>query len=101
MSKNHILFVHLSKKKKLALIDKSAVLASFLYPLSGIPQVVSAFQGNVDGISLPSWIGFAVFASFFLYHGILHKVKPMIIANMLWLASDILIIGATILYRFY
>ncbi len=49
---NHILHFHISKKKRINFFDKTVVVASFVYPFSGIPQVVQVFNGNVAGVSL-------------------------------------------------
>jgi len=84
---------HISTKTKLSNFDKLAYLASFLYPLSGIYQVVDVLKGNTSGVSIYSWVGFSVFAGLFLVYGLKHKIVPMIISNIIWLAVD----GAVVL----
>ncbi len=79
---------HISTKTKLSDFDKLAYLASFLYPLSGIYQVVDVFKGNTSGVSIYSWFGFSIFAALFLVYGLKHKIVPMIISNIIWLAVD-------------
>jgi hypothetical protein len=89
---NHIIHAHLAKKKQLTLFDKIIILAAFMYPLSGLPQVVEVFNGQTAGVSLWSWVGFICFSGLFLAYGMIHKVAPMIITNVLWLAVDSLVI---------
>lgn len=89
---NPIIHAHLSAKKHLTLFDKIIIFASFLYPLSGMPQVIEVFNGNTAGVSLLSWIGFIGCAGLFLAYGLIHKITPMIITNTLWLAVDGLVI---------
>jgi uncharacterized protein with PQ loop repeat len=89
---NHIVHAHLSKKKRLTSFDKIIILAAFMYPLSGLPQVIEVFNGHADGVSLLSWFGFIGFSALFLTYGLIHKIAPMIITNILWLAVDSLVI---------
>lgn len=89
---NFHLHTHIQKKKKLNTFDVVVIFASFMYPLSGIPQVIQIFQGHTAGVSIISWIGFALFASIFLAYGLKHKVTPMIIANSIWVVVDSLVI---------
>lgn len=89
---NHIVHAHLAKKKKLTLFDRIIILAAFLYPLSGLPQVIEVFNGQTEGVSLWSWLGFMCFSALFLAYGLIHKIAPMIITSILWLAVDSLVI---------
>jgi uncharacterized protein with PQ loop repeat len=80
------------KKRQKQTIDHIVGIASYIYPLTGAPQVISVFQGNIDGVSLISWACFAAFAGLFMTYGIIHKIKPMIVLNFLWLCIDLLIV---------
>lgn len=86
------LHARLAKRKKLTTFDKVIMVAAFIYPLSGLPQVFEVFQGNVSGVSLISWIGFTAFSTLFLIYGIIHQLKPVIITNFLWIIVDVLVI---------
>lgn len=93
MSRQHpIVHAHLAQKKQLTLFDKVIILAAFLYPLSGLPQVIEVFNGQIQGVSLWSWAGFIGFSALFLAYGLIHRIAPMIITNILWLAVDSLVI---------
>jgi uncharacterized protein with PQ loop repeat len=98
MSRYH-LHVHLSKKKKRTILDKIVAVASYIYPLSGIPQLILVYKGEVDGVSVISWISFACFSALFLMYGVVHKIKPMIVLNFLWLSIDILIVLGALTHR--
>jgi len=89
---NYNLHKHIQKKKKLGAFDVIVIIASFMYPLSGIPQVIQIFQGSTDGVSLISWFGFMTFATIFLIYGLKHRVTPMIIANSIWIIIDGLVV---------
>ncbi len=101
MSREHpALLTHLNSKKKRSFFDKFILVAAALYPLSTIPQVIEVFQGDTQGISLTTWVGYVIFASLFLSYGLIHKVKPMIIGNSLWLAVDVLVVAGVLAHRF-
>ena len=96
---NHFLHFHISKKKGLTWLDKSAVVAAFLSPLTGLPQGVQVMKGNVEGVSIMTWIGFTIFNLFFLTYATIHKIKPMQITNGLWLAIDGFVILGLLMHR--
>ena len=89
---NYVFQKHIQKKKKITAFDAVVIAASFMYPLSSIPQVIQIFQGSTDGVSLLSWASFAVFAIIFLIYGLKHRITPMIITNSIWIIMDSLVI---------
>lgn len=92
-----IFYQELTNKKRTALFDKIIIVASFVYPLSALPQVYEVFQGNIAGVSVVSWFGFLFFSVLFLIYGKMHNVKPMIITNLLWILVDgLVVVGAII-----
>ena len=76
------------KKPNLSLLDRAVLVASVIYPLSGIPQIVSVFSGKTEGVSITSWLLFMLCASLFLIYGIKHRVLPMVISNIIWVVVD-------------
>ncbi len=89
---------HIKNKKDNTFFDKFIIAASFMCPLSGIPQLISAMGGNVAGISISSWSGFTFFALIFFIYGLKHRVIPMVITNLLWLVVDLAILMAVLYY---
>ncbi len=85
---NHLLHFHISKKRQVTLIDKIAIIVAFIYPASGLPQAVEVFQGNIEGVSVLTWASFIAFSVFFLVYGLVHKITPMVITNILWIVVD-------------
>lgn len=81
-----------SKKKPLNLFDLLVIVVSVVYPLSAIPQAISVFQGNTEGVAVLSWIFFFMCAALFLIYGIKRKVMPMIISNSIWVVMDVLVV---------
>jgi uncharacterized protein with PQ loop repeat len=96
---SHFLHLHLSKKRRKSILDHVVLVASFLYPMSGLAQVWSVFQGNTAGVAISSWTGFAAFSLLFLSYGIMHKIKPMIITSTCWFIIDSLVIIGALIHR--
>lgn len=68
------------KKRRIERVDKLMMAVALLHPLSGLPQIIDIYvHQNVTGISILTWIGFMIFGSIYLYYGILHKLKPVIL----------------------
>lgn len=74
-------------------------MGSFVSPVTGLPQAIDVFHGNAAGVSLVSWSGFVVFSLLFLLYGLVHKVKPMIVSNFLWLGVELSVITGLLLHN--
>lgn len=85
------------KKKPLNLFDLLVMVVSVVYPLSAIPQAISVFQGNTEGVAALSWIFFFVCAALFLIYGIKRKVLPMVISNSIWVVMDSLVVAGILI----
>ena len=98
--KDPTLGYHTHKDKRLNLLDKIVLCISIFYPLTAIPQIYKIWiYHDVSGISLLTLILFAVFAFPFLLYGIVHKIRPIIIMNLLWYVSYALVIVGIIIFR--
>ena len=94
----HHFYVHHKANKKnrkkqpkpLTAFDNFMIMASFVYPLSGLPQVFSVWHGG--SVSVLTWTFFLCFGFFSLAYGIIHNVKPMIIQNIIWTFIDVAIV---------
>ena len=94
------LYKHLTKKQKIKFIDRLMSGAAIVHPLTALPQVYEIYATqNVEGISLMTWFGFMVLGLIFLTYGVIHKIKPFIVTQILWFAIDFGIVFGVILYR--
>jgi len=97
VSQNPALHTHIERKKKLKTFDKFIIVASFVYPLTGLPQVYAVFNGQTDGVSVIAWFGFLAFSALFFAYGFTRKITPMIVTNFLWVIVNSLVIIGTLL----
>ncbi len=78
---------------RISLLDNLVLLVGVLGPMSNIPQIAKIFiEQTVEGLSLLTWMMLAVFTVPWLVYGFVHKAKPIIVANTLWLASQIVVL---------
>lgn len=68
-------------------------------PLLGVPQAVEIFvERDASGLSLFSWLAFTAVALVFLAYAITHRIKPLIVAEALWLVVYAAIIPGILIY---
>lgn len=87
------------KNQRTKNIDFLMTLASVIHPLTAIPQVYSIYATHdVSGVSLWTWLGFMVLGLVFLTYSIVHKIKPLILNQILWFIVDFLVVAGVIIY---
>lgn len=97
---SHYLHKHISKKRQVTYVDRLMNAAAIIHPLTAIPQVYSIYSShNVSGVSLWSWLGFMTLGLIFLAYGIVHRIRPFIVTQLLWFIVDFLVVIGIIIYR--
>jgi len=80
-------------------LDNVVYVVSVLFPLTTLPQIYQIFSTqDVQGISLLTWTLYIAFSIPMLIYTIVHKVKPLIIMNILWITMYSLVVVGTIMY---
>ncbi len=89
---------HASKNLRIA--DAWAYFFGIITPLFSIPQLYEIWNSkDATGVSLFSWSAFTVASIFWIYYGILHKARPIIISQSLWFILQLCIVIGILLYR--
>jgi uncharacterized protein with PQ loop repeat len=89
-----------SNKKIARLVDEGGYIFGIAGPLFSIPQLYAIWSTqNADGVSLFSWSAFTLGALFWIFYGIMHKEKPIIISQILWFFLQLGIVIGIILYK--
>ena len=104
---------HLSKRKRIhvnyekyphpnkwkGLIDRLIYIVAVVGPLLTIPQVCKIWvEQNAIGVSIITWISYLIGGIFWLIYGLIHKEKPIIFANIIWIIMEITIIIGILVY---
>jgi uncharacterized protein with PQ loop repeat len=80
---NHALHHHTKSTKR---IDTLIYIAAILQPLFTIPQIYTVWiLQTVEGVSLATWGLYTIFNFLWLWYAVVHKEKPLIITNILWI----------------
>ena len=76
------------------------MIASLIHPLTAIPQVYSIYSThNVSGVSLWTWFGFMILGLVFLLYAISHKLRPLIINQVIWFIVDFLVVIGVVIFQ--
>lgn len=80
-------------------LDQVCLLFSVLMPATTIPQIFKIYSTqDVTGLSLSMWVLYTIGVIPFLIYGIVHKEKPLVLLNILWLIAQVVIITGILLY---
>lgn len=80
-------------------LDKLIYISAFVGPVLTIPQVLKIFgEKNASGVSIIYWLGILGGAILWGSYGLVHKEKPIIIANLLAAILAVLIVIGIIFY---
>lgn len=98
----HVKSHHAKKSRHIysdTFIDKAVYVAAFVEPASTIPQVVTIYtQKTAAGISMISWVAYLTFSILWLWYGIVHKQKALIVAYVLFATTEVLVLFGALLY---
>lgn len=65
------------------------MLISTIQPLTAIPQAVDIYANHSAGnVSLTTWVCFMMIGVIFTLYAVAHRIKPLIINQIIWFAVD-------------
>ena len=80
-------------------IDKMMGMVSIVGPVSASPQVVEIFtKQSAQGVSLLSWVMYLMLGVISLSYGLFHKLKPIVVSQILWTIMDLVVIAGILMY---
>lgn len=79
-------------RKEKSLIDHSVIIASIISPLATIPQAVTIWQGDVEGVSIVMWIIFLLCSVVTVSYTILHRLRSLYLAQAAWVLMEVIIL---------
>ncbi len=92
--KKHHLRFRAKQQRKIA--DRLTLLAAIGGPLFTLPQAVKAFAPeNGSAIALSTWIAYNVLSVVWIYYGVVHKERLIIVTQSLYMVvQTMVIVGA-------
>lgn len=87
-------------QKKLAyFIEHTIYFFSIIGPIMTFPQVLKIYlEKDVAGLSLITWSSYLLLAIFWLAYGVLIGNRPIVLANVFWIAMHAFIITGILIY---
>jgi uncharacterized protein with PQ loop repeat len=90
---------HLLSKRERSAVDHAMMVAAVVHPLTALPQVVQIYTTHTAaGVSLATWLGFMVLGTIFLAYALIHRIRPMIVTQVLWFFVDLSVVTGVLLY---
>jgi len=81
-------------------VNKGVYCVGFLGILVILPQTLNIWiSKDTSGVSLTTWSGFLIGSLFWLFYGIIHKEKPIILTNLAVILMDLTVISGLILVK--
>ena len=85
--------------KWIKLLDKFLIVIAIVGPLMVLPQILKIFiLKDASGVSALSWGLFALFDIPWIIYGFVHKEKPIAIAYLLYLATNLIVVLGALIY---
>lgn len=87
------------KQKDKQILDIIVYIAGILGPFMTLPQIWKIYiEQNAAGVSLLSWISYTIIAGIWVWYGLVHKEKPILISNLIWIFMDFAVVFGILLY---
>jgi len=97
---NSIKHAYPSSSPLIRRVDTLMFVVGIIGPLVSVPQLIKIFgEHTVSGISIASWFGYIGLTLLWLLYGLVHKERPIIITQALWLVVNIVTVIGAIIYR--
>jgi uncharacterized protein with PQ loop repeat len=88
----HAHIAHRLKLPQKSFIDKFIYVVAFLEPMANLPQIYTIYSHqDASGVSILSWVLYALFGTTWLWYGIHTKQKPMITGGLLFVITDLIV----------
>jgi MtN3 and saliva related transmembrane protein len=94
---SHLTPVHTLERHTHA-IDRVVTAVAFIGPLTSLPQIIEIWfvDQSAAGVSVLTWSAFVLMAAVWLVYGIVHKQRPIVISNALWIVAQSLIVAGAL-----
>ena len=80
-------------------IEQTALIAGIIQPLISAPQIFQIYSNHsAKDVSLLTWVSYLVFGIVFLTYGIMFKLTPIWVTQIIWILMKIAIIVGILLY---
>ena len=80
-------------------LDRVIYAIAILAPVMSLPQVWDIWSTRSAGaVSLLTWGSWIGFAAIWLLYGFVHREKPIIVMNILWILVDVAVVAGILMF---
>lgn len=80
-------------------VETFALAAGVVQPLITVPQIITIYSNrSATDVSLLTWLGYLFFGVTFLIYGLVFKLKPIWIGQIIWVIMQLVIVVGTVMY---
>lgn len=84
---------HLDKERLTKSVDGMAYIVGVGGNIAVIPQIIKAWESDAPGLAVSTWILFSLIGFVWLAYAILHKQKPLIVAQAVSISCNLLVVS--------
>jgi uncharacterized protein with PQ loop repeat len=90
---NHYSMHHrITRRKATKTVDVMAYIVGVGGNIAVIPQIIKAWESEAPGLAISTWILFTFIGFIWLAYAILHKQKPLIVAQTVGITVNFLVV---------
>ena len=82
----------LSKKQTTKTVDTMAYVVGIGGNIAVLPQIIKAWQSDAPGLAVLTWLLFIGIGFIWLAYAVIHKQKPLIVAQMVGIRCNIAVV---------
>lgn len=83
----------------MAFLDKLTFVAGVIGPFTVLPQIYGIFHGHsATGVSLVTWLLIFVVTMPWIFYGMAHKDKSIMVSFTLWEIANLTVVVGVLLY---
>ncbi len=91
---------HPQPDKLKSAVDHSIYAVAMLGPVMTLPQISNVWVGrDTSGLSLVSWTAYTLVAVFWVFYGMLHRDKPIVVVNFFSILVNAVVVLGIFIFR--
>lgn len=83
----------ITRRKATKAVDGLAYVVGIGGNLAVVPQIIKAWESDAPGLAITTWILFTLIGFIWLAYAILHKQKPLIVAQCVGISCNLLVVA--------
>lgn len=89
-----------AKSPYIAFLDKLTFIVGIIGPFTVVPQIYTIFfTHSAEGVSLMTWLLIFLVTLPWVFYGIAHKEKSIIVSFTLWEIANFLVVLGVLIYQ--